>query len=126
MATLTGGVIVALGHSYAGLISSSDKLASKIIASGQETGELVWRLPLHQDFSETLKSKFADMRNSGGRYGSASIGASFVQKFVKTSEWAHLDIAGVAFGTKDNEICTSWGTGFGVRLLWRFLLNGRV
>ena len=117
LATLTGAVIVALGHYHAGLFSNNDDLAANLTASGLATGELVWRLPLGKAYDKMIDSKFADMKNTGGRSGGAITAAQFLQRFVNTVPWAHLDVAGTAMGSKKSDINDSWGSGFGVRLL---------
>lgn len=121
LATLTGAIMVALGQYHAGLFSNNDELAARLFTVGQMTQERVWRLPLGADYDKLLDSKNADMKNIGGRYGGAIIAAQFLQRFVKETPWAHLDIAGTAMGTPANEINQSWGSGFGVRLLDRLV-----
>jgi leucyl aminopeptidase len=118
LATLTGAIMVALGHEYAGLFSNNDTLAERLSKAGSATGEKVWRMPLSGEFDKLIDSKFADMKNTGGRMGGACTAASFLQRFVeKDMAWAHLDIAGTAMGSPQTEINRSWGSGFGVRLL---------
>lgn len=121
LATLTGAIMVALGQHHAGLFSNNDELAARIFTVGQVTQERVWRLPLGPDYDKLIDSKNADMKNIGGRYGGAIIAAQFLQRFVKDTPWAHLDIAGTAMGAPANEINQSWGSGFGVRLLDRLV-----
>lgn len=121
LATLTGAVMVALGQHYAGLFSNNDELAERLTAAGQATQERLWRMPLGAEYDKLIDSKNADMKNIGGRYGGAIIAAQFLQRFVKETPWAHLDIAGTAIGSPSNEINQSWGSGFGVRLLDRLV-----
>ena len=121
LATLTGAIIVALGQEYAGLFSNDDKLAERLVKVGSETGERVWRMPLGPEFDKMIDSKFADMKNTGGRHGGAITAAQLLQRFVGKTPWAHLDIAGTAMGSPQNEINRSWGSGFGVRLLDRLV-----
>ncbi|TPK81828.1 leucyl aminopeptidase [Mesorhizobium sp. B2-4-13] len=121
LATLTGAVMVALGLHYAGLFSNDDELAQRLTAAGQSTQERLWRMPLGAEYDKLIDSKNADMKNIGGRYGGAIIAAQFLQRFVKDTPWAHLDIAGTAMGSPLNEINQSWGSGFGVRLLDRLV-----
>ena len=116
LATLTGAVIVALGNEYAGLFSNDDALAAKLHASGQATGEGVWRMPLGDAYDKLIRSEIADMKNIGGRPGGAIIGAQFIKRFVR-GPWAHLDIAGVAWSTKDTATSPKGATAFGIRLL---------
>ncbi|ESW83031.1 leucyl aminopeptidase [Mesorhizobium sp. C280B] len=121
LATLTGAIMVALGQYYAGLFSNNDELADRLTAAGQATQERVWRMPLGAEYDKLIDSKNADMKNIGGRHGGAIIAAQFLQRFVKDTPWAHLDIAGTAMGAPSNEINQSWASGFGVRLLDRLV-----
>lgn len=121
LATLTGAIIVALGQDIAGMFSNDDGLAEKIRAAGEATGEAVWRMPLIPAYDKAIDSKFADMKNTGGRHGGAATAASFIKRFVEDVPWAHLDIAGVAMSSTSNEINKSWGAGWGVRLLDRLI-----
>jgi leucyl aminopeptidase len=124
LATLTGAIIVALGKEHAGLFSNDDKLASALQAAGEATGEKVWRMPLGKAYDKLIDSKTADMKNIGGRHGGAITAAQFLQRFIKDTDWAHLDVAGTAFDSARNEINQSWGSGWGVRLLDRFVADG--
>ena len=117
LATLTGAIISALGKEHAGLFSNDDALAESIIAAGIITGETCWRMPIGKSYDKLLKSSIADMKNIGGPYGGASTAACFLQRFIKDSSWAHLDIAGKAWTDKDRPTTPTGGTGFGVRLL---------
>ena len=117
LATLTGAIMVALGQQHAGLFSNNDELAERLTAAGITTAEKLWRMPLGADYDKMIDSKNADMKNIGGRYGGAITAAQFIQRFVKETPWAHLDIAGTAMGSPATEINQSWGSGFGVRLL---------
>ncbi len=118
LATLTGAVLVALGSHNAGLFSNNDDLAAQLHDAGQETGDRVWRLPLDKAYDKLIDSKFADMKNVGGRYAGAITAAQFLQRFVTDGlPWAHLDIAGTAISAPQTETNTSWASGFGVRLL---------
>jgi leucyl aminopeptidase len=117
LATLTGAIMVALGQNYAGLFSNNDELAGNLSTAGQASQERVWRMPLGTEYDKLIDSKNADMKNIGGRYGGSITAAQFLQRFVKDTPWAHLDIAGTAMGAQANEINQSWGSGFGVRLL---------
>jgi leucyl aminopeptidase len=115
LATLTGAIMVALGQNHAGLFSNNDELAERLTAAGLATQERLWRMPLGADYDKLIDSKNADMKNIGGRYGGAIIAAQFLQRFVRDTPWAHLDIAGTAMGSPASEINQSWGSGFGVR-----------
>jgi len=117
LATLTGAIMVALGSEHAGLFSNNDELADRLLKVGLETGERVWRMPLAPEYDKLIDSQFADMKNTGGRYGGSITAAQFLQRFVDDTPWAHLDIAGTAMGAPKSDINQSWGSGFGVRLL---------
>ncbi|TXM78910.1 leucyl aminopeptidase [Methylobacterium sp. WL69] len=121
LATLTGAIIVALGQDIAGLFSNDDALAAKLTAAGEATGEAVWRMPLIPAYDKAIDSKFADMKNTGGRHGGAATAASFIKRYTNDVPWAHLDIAGVAMSSSSSEINRSWGAGWGVRLLDRLV-----
>ncbi|MDR2067450.1 MAG: leucyl aminopeptidase [Holosporaceae bacterium] len=123
LATLTGAIVVALGHEFAGLFSNSDALANQIIRSSEKTGEKVWRMPLTEHFNRGINSEIADMQNiakSNIRAGSITA-AQFLKRFVNNVDWAHLDIAGVDSTSDDLFICAKGATGFGVHLLYEFL-----
>ena len=117
LATLTGAILVSLGQEYAGLFSNDDRLSKRLIEAGNETGERVWRMPLGPEFDKMIDSKFADMKNTGSRYGGSTTAAQFLQRYVDKTPWVHLDIAGTAMGVQPSEINQSWGPGWGVRLL---------
>jgi leucyl aminopeptidase len=123
LATLTGAIIVALGQEYAGLFSNDDRLAERLTKAGEATGELVWRMPLNAAYDKMIDSKFADMKNTGGsRWGGAITAAQFIQRHVvDKTPWAHLDIAGTGFDSRQTDINKSWGSGWGVRLLDRLV-----
>jgi leucyl aminopeptidase len=117
IATLTGAVEVALGSTYAGLISNDDELAAAVTAAGEETGELLWRLPLHPEYKELMKGTVADLSNLGKKRKAGTItAASFLEEFVGETPWAHLDIAGSAWDTGRAYVGNE-ANGFGVRLL---------
>jgi leucyl aminopeptidase len=122
LATLTGAIMVALGSHHAGLFSNDDALAQAITQAGAATGEKVWRMPMGPDYDKLIDSKNADMKNIGGRYAGAIIGAQFLQRFIENdTPWAHLDIAGTAMGSPATETNASWASGYGVRLLDQFV-----
>ena len=122
LATLTGAIIVALGHEHAGMFCNDDTLADRLLAAGKATGEGLWRMPLGDAYDKLIRSDIADMKNIGGRPGGAIIGAQFVQRFVR-GPWAHLDIAGTAWSTKDAATTPKGATAFGVRLLDRLVAD---
>jgi leucyl aminopeptidase len=123
LATLTGAILVALGHEHAGLFANDERLAERLLQAGTATGERVWRMPLGPDYDKLIDSKFADVKNTGGRSAGSVTAAQFLQRFVDKTPWAHLDIAGTAFGTPPSDINASWGSGWGVRLLDRLVAD---
>jgi leucyl aminopeptidase len=117
LATLTGAVIIALGSTHAGLISSDDALAAKIEAAGERTGEIVWRLPLHEEYDELIKGRYGDLDNAPeGRKAGTIVGGAFLSNFVGDTPWAHLDIAGSAWDL-GRAYAPKGASGYGVRLL---------
>jgi leucyl aminopeptidase len=124
LATLTGAVIVALGNEHAGLFANNEELAERLIAAGKAVGEPLWRLPLADSFDRAIDSDAADVKNiAGDRGAGSSIGAQFLKRFVNDVPWAHLDIAGVAWSKKDAATVPKGATGFGLRLLDRFVAD---
>jgi leucyl aminopeptidase len=126
LATLTGAIIISLGHEHAGLFSNNDRLSEQLAAAGKSEDELLWRMPLSDAYDEGLKSPIADMQNiAGPGFGAGSItAAQFLQRFViDKTPWAHLDIAGVAWSKKDKATVPKGATGFGVRLLNRLVAD---
>jgi len=121
LATLTGAIIVALGQEYAGLFSNNDRLVERLTKAGEATGERVWRMPLGPEYDKMIDSKFADMKNTGGRWAGSITAAQLLQRFVDKTPWAHLDIAGTALGSPQTDINKSWSSGWGVRLLDRLV-----
>ena len=117
LATLTGAILVALGHTYCGYFSNDDDWCDAVDAAGQATGELGWRLPLHPEFEESTKGRYADLQNvSEARDAGSIYGAEFLKRFVDGRPWVHMDIAGTAWGMKRNYV-GSGASGFGVRTL---------
>jgi leucyl aminopeptidase len=123
LATLTGAMIVALGHEHAGVFSNDDALANNLLAAGLASGEKLWRLPMGPEYDKQLKSDIADMKNITGRPGGSITAAQFLARFVNEKPWAHLDIAGTAWATKDHPTVPKGATGFGVRLLDRMVAD---
>ena len=123
LATLTGAIIMALGEEYAGLFSNNNDLSSKIEKAGEKVGEKVWRLPLHKNYDKLMNSPVADIQNINYAGGAGSItAAQFLQRFIlNKTPWAHLDIAGMAFSKKAANLNPGGATGFGVRLLNKFI-----
>ncbi len=123
LATLTGAILVALGADHAGLFSNDDTLSERLTAAGKDTGEKVWRMPLGAAYDKLLESKFADMKNVGGRHAGSITAAQFLQRFVNKRPWAHLDIAGTGMASPTTDINQTWGSGWGVRLLDRLVAD---
>ncbi len=124
LATLTGAIIISLGHEYAGVFSNNDTLAKRLAEAGEATGELVWRMPLADAYDKAIDSKIADVQNIGGGRDAGSItAAQFLQRFVNKVPWAHIDIAGTAWGKKDKPMSGPGPTGYGVRLLDRLVAD---
>ena len=123
LATLTGAIVVALGSEYAGLFSNDDKLSKKLFEAGEKVDEKVWRLPLHENYDKLMNSKNADMQNINYVGGAGSTtAAQFLQRFIiNKTPWAHLDIAGMAFSKYAGSLNSSGATGYGVRLLDKFV-----
>jgi leucyl aminopeptidase len=117
LATLTGAVIVALGSTYSGVMSNDDDWASAVLAAGEATGEIVWRLPLHPEYDELIKGRYADLDNAPeARKAGTIVGGAFLSNFVGEVPWAHLDIAGSAWDL-DRAYVGKGASGYGVRLL---------
>ncbi len=121
LATLTGAIGVALGSDHAGLFANDDDLAARLTSAGLATGEKLWRLPLGPAYDKLIESRFADIKNSGGRPAGAITAAQFLKRFVVDTPWAHLDIASVALASPQSETNGSWSAGFGVALLDRLV-----
>jgi leucyl aminopeptidase len=124
LATLTGAIIMGLGHENAGLFSNNDELADRLFQAGKAVAETVWRMPLGEAYDRDIDSDVADMKNiAAGRGAGSIIGAVFLQRFVNGVPWAHLDIAGVAWSKKDTATVPKGATAFGVRLLDRLVAD---
>jgi leucyl aminopeptidase len=121
LATLTGACRVALGNLVAGVMGNDQPLVDRLVAAGRAAGEPLWQLPLVREYRDDLKSAIADLKNVGGSEAGCIIGGLFLQEFVDGVPWAHLDIAGPAFTEKDLAHAPRGGTGYGVRLLVRYL-----
>jgi leucyl aminopeptidase len=122
LATLTYSIIAGLGRIYAGLFATDDRLATDLLAASRLEDERLWRMPLHEDYAENLESPIADVRQVAPdeERADAPHAAQFLSRFVNGAPWAHLDIAGVEFWTKDTALGPKGASGFGVRLLDRF------
>lgn len=123
LATLTGAIIISLGHEKAGLFSNNDELATRIADAAAKVNEPVWRMPLGEEYDKLLKSDAADMKNIGERGAGSITAAQFLQRFVGKTPWAHLDIAGVAWSRKDAPTVPKGATAFGVRMLERLVAD---
>jgi leucyl aminopeptidase len=117
-ATLTGAILVALGHEFAGLFANDDKLADRLIAAGKTSGDKLWRMPMAETFDRLIDSLIADMKNVGPREGGSITAAQFIHRFVEGNvPWAHIDMAGKAWSDKPSATADKGATGFGVRLI---------
>jgi leucyl aminopeptidase len=124
LATLTGAVIVALGHHNAGFMANDDALADALRAACDAEGEAAWRLPLGEAYDKQIKSRLADMKNTGGRQGGSITAAQFLKRFVKDDvPWAHIDIAGVTLRSAATDYAPAGATGWGVRALDRLVAD---
>lgn len=122
LATLTGAIIASLAHEYAGLFSNNDELAAALTAAGDAAGDRLWRFPMGPAYDKQLESPIADMKNIGSRFGGSITAAQFLQRFIENdTPWAHLDIAGTVWADKPGATWDKGATGFGVRLLDRFV-----
>jgi len=123
LATLTGAIMVSLGREHAGLFSNNDALSERLLAAGKAVQEPLWRMPMGDAYDKLINSDIADMKNIGNRYGGSITAAQFLQRFVKDTPWAHLDIAGMAWTEKDSAVVPKGASGYGVRLLDRFVAD---
>ncbi|WP_313807766.1 leucyl aminopeptidase [Sphingobium sp.] len=124
LATLTGAMIVSLGHEYAGIFANDDELADDLIAAGKAAGDPLWRFPLGDAYNKLIDSPIADMKNMGARYGGSITAAQFIKRFVDDGvKWAHLDIAGMVWADKPGATWDKGATGYGVRLLDRYVAD---
>lgn len=124
LATLTGAIIISLGSEHAGLFTNDDGLADKLLDAGKESGDPLWRFPLSKAYDKLIDSPIADMKNVGARGAGSITAAQFLQRFIKDGvKWAHLDIAGTVWAEKDGAVWAKGATGYGVRLLDRFIAD---
>ncbi len=114
---MTGAIIVSLGSEHAGLFSNNEELAERLIAAGKHVGEKLWRMPLAEAYDKLIDSDAADVKNIGGREAGSITAAQFLQRFVNSVPWAHLDIAGTTWSKKDAPTVPKGATAFGLRLL---------
>ena len=124
LATLTGAMIISLGHEFGGVFSNDDGLAAQLVAAGEAVGDKLWRMPLHDSFDKLIDSQIADMKNVGPREGGSITAAAFIKRFIQPGvKWAHLDIAGMVWASKPGPLWDKGATGYGVRLLDRFIAD---
>jgi leucyl aminopeptidase len=124
LATLTGAMIVALGHEFGGLFANDDGLATDLIAAGQAAGDPLWRFPLLPAYDKLIDSPIADMKNMGARYAGSITAAQFLKRFIEDGvKWAHLDIAGMVWADKPGATWDKGATGYGVRLIDRLVAD---
>ncbi|MEO6041061.1 MAG: leucyl aminopeptidase [Croceibacterium sp.] len=122
LATLTGAMIISLGHEHGGVFSNDDALAEQLLRAGRDSGEKLWRFPLSPAYDKLIDSEIADIKNVGPRYAGSITAAQFIQRFVKDGvPWAHLDIAGMVWADKPGAVWGKGATGYGVRLIERFV-----
>jgi leucyl aminopeptidase len=122
LATLTGAMIISLGHEYGGMFANDDELASQLLAAGTSVGDKLWRMPLGDPYDKLIDSPIADMKNVGPREGGSITAAQFIKRFVDDGvKWAHLDIAGMVWASKPGATWEKGATGYGVRLLDKFI-----
>ncbi len=124
LATLTGAILISLGHEWAGLFSNNDELAGRLQSAGEESGDKLWRMPLAEPFDRLIDSPIADMKNVGPREGGSITAAQFIQRFIENGvKWAHIDMAGKAWSDKASSTYEKGATGFGVRLLDQYVAD---
>ncbi|HET6526569.1 leucyl aminopeptidase [Sphingopyxis sp.] len=122
LATLTGAMVISLGHEYAGMFANDETLAAGLLAAGEASNNKLWRFPLSPAYDKLIDSPIADMKNIGPREGGSITAAQFLKRYVEDGvAWAHLDIAGMAWGDKDGPVWAKGATGYGVRLLDRYI-----
>ncbi|HSV26487.1 MAG TPA: hypothetical protein VLH60_01220, partial [Sedimentisphaerales bacterium] len=123
LATLTGACKIALGKHHAGLMGNDDGLIKALLEASKASGEKIWHMPSGEEYFEEMKSKIADLKNTGSRWGGACSAAAFLGSFAGKAKWAHLDIAGVDIYERATRFTACGGSGFGVRLLAAWLLG---
>jgi len=123
IATLTGACVVALGKFMAGLMGNDEDLIKQMQKASEESGEKVWPMPSGEEYAKEMKSKIADLKNTGGKWGGACTAAAFLRQFVDDKKWVHLDIAGMDIFEKATVFSAEGSSGYGVRLLTTYLMN---
>ena len=124
LATLTGAILISLGKEYAGLFSNNDDLANRLVGAGNESGDRLWRMPMGETYDRMIDSPIADMKNVGPREGGSITAAQFIQRYVENgTDWAHIDMAGMAWSDKATNTYDKGATGYGVRLLDQYVAD---
>ncbi len=123
LATLTGAIIVSLGNEHAGIFTDSDDISAGLAKAGYDTGDKVWRLPLHKAYDKQINCDVADMQNVGGKGAGSITAAQFLKRFTNDVPWCHIDIAGTVWSSKDLPLSEKGGTGFGVRMLDKYVAD---
>jgi leucyl aminopeptidase len=124
LATLTGAILISLGKEYAGLFSNDEKMADSLTKAGKESGDKLWRMPMGETYDRQIDSPIADMKNVGPREGGSITAAQFIQRFIEDdTDWAHIDMAGMAWSDKATSTYDKGATGFGVRLLDQYVAD---
>jgi leucyl aminopeptidase len=124
LATLTGAMVISLGHEYAGMFANDEKLAAGLIKAAEESGDKLWRQPMGEAYDRLIDSPIADMKNVGPREAGSITAAQFLKRYVEDdTPWAHLDIAGMAWSDKAKSTYDKGATGFGVRLLDQYVAD---
>jgi leucyl aminopeptidase len=122
LATLTGAILISLGHEWAGLFSNNEELASELLRASESSTDKLWRMPIAEPFDRLIDSPIADMKNVGPREGGSITAAQFIQRFIEDgTRWAHIDMAGKAWADKASATYDKGATGFGVRLLDQYV-----
>ena len=124
LATLTGAMLIALGHEHGGMFSNDDMLADDLLKAGKNVGDKLWRMPLGPEYDKLIDGPISDMKNIGPREAGSITAAQFLKRFIENdTPWAHLDIAGMVWSDKPGRTWGKGATGYGVRLLDRFVRN---
>jgi leucyl aminopeptidase len=124
LATLTGAILISLGKDFAGLFSNNDKLAESLTKAGNDSGDRLWRMPMGESYDRQIDSPIADMKNVGPREGGSITAAQFIQRYIENgTDWAHIDMAGMAWSDKATNTYDKGATGYGVRLLDQYVAD---
>ncbi|GER02894.1 hypothetical protein JCM17846_05760 [Iodidimonas nitroreducens] len=118
---LTGAIIISLGHEYAGYFTADEGLSAALYKAGDQSGDKVWRMPLADEYDKLINCDIADMKNVGGRAAGSITAAQFLKRFSNDVPWVHIDVAGMVWSDKEHDLYEKGATGFGVRLLDRYV-----